>query len=234
MAGRSAQTGTRESAAPQTVADTSDRDPRVARSRAAVLLATLELLTELGFAATSIEGVATRSRVAKTTIYRHWNSRAELVVDAVRSATEPHPIPTTGNLRTDLLTFIEHLADRLRGGRLAGLLPTLVDAAARDPEIDVLYHELIAERRQPVRMLIEAAMGDGRLARTVDAELLADILVGPLFVRLLVTHQAIADDTAASIVNIVLDGVLRRPDLESTPEPAPGSHRARPDRRGTR
>ncbi len=219
MVGRAAwsiapQTGTLQTGAPQTgtlQTGPGTGDPRVARSRAAVLEVTLELLAEMGLAATTIEAIATRSGVAKTTIYRHWNSRAEVIVDAVRSAAEPHPIPTSGDLRSDLITFIEHLADRLRRGRLAGLLPTLVDAAARDPEIATLYHELIEQRRQPVRALIEGAIADGSIAPSVDAELLADILVGALFVRLLVTRQTIAGDTAASIVDVVLDGALRRP-----------------------
>ena len=67
-------------------ADVGICDPRVARSRAAVLAATVDLLGELGHAGTTVEAIAERSGVAKTTIYRHWPSRAPLLIDAFHSS----------------------------------------------------------------------------------------------------------------------------------------------------
>src|SRR3712207_7645107 len=73
------------------------------RSRAAVLAATLRLLAERGIAGTTIEAVAETSGVAKTTIYRQWNSQGGLVLDAFDSIVQPPPDPATGSLRTDLI-----------------------------------------------------------------------------------------------------------------------------------
>ena len=77
-------------------------DPRVARSRAAVLDATVDLLGEVGHGGTTVEAIAERSGVAKTTIYRHWPSRAPLLIDAFHCRVEHVEATPTGDVRADL------------------------------------------------------------------------------------------------------------------------------------
>lgn len=98
-------------------------DPRMARSRAAVLGTALELLVERGIAGTTIEAIAQRSGVAKTTIYRQWNSQAALTLDALRSILRPPADPDTGTLRGDLVALLTGFAAALADANATGPTP---------------------------------------------------------------------------------------------------------------
>ncbi|WP_254721945.1 TetR/AcrR family transcriptional regulator [Kovacikia minuta] len=84
--------------------------PRSAQSHQAMLQATLELLAEVGFEAMSIEAIATRAGVGKTTIYRRYSSKAELVADAIESIREEVLLPDTGSLWGDMDALIQNAA----------------------------------------------------------------------------------------------------------------------------
>ena len=85
-------------------------DPRVARTRRVVLEATLDLLAESGYGAVTIEAVAARSGVAKSTIYRHWPGRVELILDAFHELKAPVAPPGDGNVRETVIAVLENLA----------------------------------------------------------------------------------------------------------------------------
>ena len=85
-------------------------DGRVQRSRARVLGATLELLTEQGVGRVSVDEVARRSGVAKTTIYRHWPTRADLVLDACAQLGSDQDVPDTGSFQGDLTALLTSIA----------------------------------------------------------------------------------------------------------------------------
>src|SRR3712207_6176255 len=101
-------------------------DPRVLRSRATVLRTTVALLAERGIGATTIEAVAERSGVAKTTIYRQWDSQAALVLDALDSVLRPPADPATGTLRGDLIDLLGGFAHALSTGPATGLMFGLI------------------------------------------------------------------------------------------------------------
>ena len=84
--------------------------PRSAASHQAILQSTLELLAEVGFEAMSIEAIATRAGVGKTTIYRRYSSKSELVADAIENVREEVFIPDTGSLWGDIDALIESAA----------------------------------------------------------------------------------------------------------------------------
>ncbi len=84
--------------------------PRSAQSHQAILQAALELLAEVGFAAMSMDAIAARAGVGKTTIYRRYASKEELVADAIESIREEIVIPDTGNFQSDIDTLIQNAA----------------------------------------------------------------------------------------------------------------------------
>jgi AcrR family transcriptional regulator len=84
--------------------------PRSAQSHQAILRATLELLAEVGFGVMSIEAIAARAGVGKTTIYRRYTCKEELLADAIENVREEVLIPNTGNLWGDIDTLIENAA----------------------------------------------------------------------------------------------------------------------------
>jgi len=109
-------------------------DPRVARSRAAILRATADLLVEGGAAAVTIEGIAERSKVAKTTIYRHWKTRSQLVFDAFESMLKPNIAEVQdGPVAEQLGGLLRGLVRGLTDSEWAPAVSGLIEAGDRDP-----------------------------------------------------------------------------------------------------
>lgn len=179
-------------------------DPRVARSRAAVLAAALDLLAERGVAGTTIEAISERSGVAKTTIYRKWAGQPALVLDAFASVVRMPPQTNTGSIRGDLDELMGGLAAALGGGPGASLMAALMDAAQRDATFAALHRAEAAFRHGPVRHAIERGVARGELAAWTDPAEVVDLLAGPMFYRRLVSGE----DVDAAFTARVIDSVL--------------------------
>lgn len=186
------------------------RDPRVTRSRRAILAATIDLLVERGFWETTIEAVATRSGAAKTTIYRQWPNKRELLLAAVESVIPRAAAPDTGSLRGDLRHFARDLVGVVEAGPLAAVLPGLVAAAERDPDMARLLADFTAQRRQPIHHAVARAAARGETAGDCDPELLAGLVVGAFFYRRLLSRQPVTERFADSLVDAALRAVSSR------------------------
>lgn len=187
-------------------------DPRVERTRAAVVDATLDLLTEGGFASLSIDAIARRSGVARTTIYRHWPSVSHIVHEAATCTMPSYDLPDTGDARADLRAHVQALAAKLTSSDWGRLLPVMVDAAGRDREILELQREATRLRRTAALGIVRAAAERGVVRSDVDVELVGEMLVGPLFTRRLVTHQPITEAFVDQLFDVVWE-------LLTTPHP---------------
>ena len=179
-------------------------DPRIVRSRTAAIHATLELLAERGIAGTTIEAVADRSGVAKTTIYRQWNSQAALVVDAFDSILQPPPDPDTGTLRGDLLKLLTGLAASLQTGPATSLMFALIDAAERDPAFAALHRRESDARHQTILEVIRRGIGRGELSADTDPQDVLDMLAGPILYRRVVSNGRVTTNFAERVVDHVL------------------------------
>ena len=179
-------------------------DPRVTRSRTAVIAATLDLLAERGITATTIEAVAERSGVARTTIYRQWDGQPALVLDAIGTTLTIPPDPDTGTLRGDLLDLLGGLADALNSSPAAGLMPALIDAAERDPAFAALHHREATQRHHVVHTAITRGIDRGELCPGADPAEVLDMLTGPVFYRRLVSSGVVDRAFAQRIVDRVL------------------------------
>ncbi|MFP4554901.1 MAG: TetR/AcrR family transcriptional regulator [Actinomycetota bacterium] len=178
-------------------------DPRVARSKAAILEATLELLAENGVAATTIEAISDRSGVAKTTIYRHWPGKPELVIAAYESLTQAGKDPDTGSIAGDLEALAFGLTKALASGRFASLLPTLIDAAERDPEMSKLHHRFAADREAVVHRIVAKARSRGEIRDDLADGEVVDLIAGPIFYRRLVAHDRLDPSSAKRLAALV-------------------------------
>ena len=177
-------------------------DPRVARSKAAVLAAAADELFERGFAGASVDRIASRSGVAKTTIYRHWPSRGALLADTCRTWRHAQPEPdTSGDLRTDLVTVLSGLARGLQTGAWPRVLASLIERAEHDAELAGVHREAVRELRRPLHRILESGVRNGELPRDLDLDLAAAELAGPLFYRRLVSHERVDPGIAAAIVD---------------------------------
>ena len=137
--------------------------PRSEEARRKALAAATDLIVERGVANLTIEEVAARSGVAKTTIYRHWPERASLIIDTVRATFEHVGTPDTGSLRGDLEAYFGGMVRADLSGKVGQLMPCLIDAAARDPEIELLLDRIGVERQQPILAIVERAQERGEL-----------------------------------------------------------------------
>jgi AcrR family transcriptional regulator len=162
-------------------------DPRIERTRCAVLEATIALLAESGYGAVTIEAVAARSGVAKSTIYRHWPGRVELIHDAFLELKPPVVPPSEGDVREQVIAVLENFARTAGESQWARCLPSLIAAAARDPEAARLHNELSCRGRQSLLDLLAAGVANGDLPPDLDPELMTEALAGPILLRRLLS-----------------------------------------------
>ena len=184
--------------------DSKALDVRVRRSRATVLGVAAELLLERGFAGVSVDEITRRSGVAKTTIYRHWPTRGDLLRDACSSIGTPLEIPDTGSFEGDVTSLLTSLAHLLRSAKWTSVLPSVIDAAERDPDIAAVYSRLQEGYSAPLQSIIQRAMQKGALSKTTDAALLVAALTGPLFYRRWFSREPLTTAFAKQIIRLVL------------------------------
>jgi AcrR family transcriptional regulator len=183
------------------------RGGRSARVVSDVLRITLEVLGQEGYAGLRIEDVAVKAGVNKTTVYRRWPTRRDLVMAALSTISMPPTAVETGHLEADLhATFMT--ATTLRAtpaGR--GVVRALIDERG-DPEVDRVVCELREQHRAPARAVLERARRRGDLPGRIDIELLLDVLTGTIYDRLRACPQPLDPRWVRSIVGLVLAGAL--------------------------
>lgn len=177
----------------------------------AVLAAAIELVEELGYQAVTIERVAARADVAKSTIYRWWNSKAVLVMDAYRTAVEQWmPEPDTGSLAGDLTAFATALYGVSGHPVRARTLRGLMAEAQLDPAFAEPFREWVESRRVVVLAALARGAQRGELAPSTDLEAATDHLFGLFWYRLLVGHQPLTPSVAAGHIEQLLHGLGAR------------------------
>jgi AcrR family transcriptional regulator len=182
--------------------------PRSVVADEAILDAATDAFIELGWDGLTMEGVAARAGVGKTTIYRRYPSRLDLLLAAAdRLAQQKGPVPDTGTLRGDLLGLVRAYLDMLTGTRAGRAIPAMVAATARNPELAIAYRGFVAERRRESAATIERAVVRGELPADVDRHLMLDLLVAPLFYRAFVSREPLNDAYFAELVDSVLRAV---------------------------
>lgn len=195
---------TRRSAASSTQSGAAEVDGRVRRSRDRVLTTTFELLSETGVGGLTVDEVARRSGVAKTTIYRHWPTREALVIDACSRISAEQEIPDTGSLEGDVTAILANIAHLLGTARWSSVLPSIVDVAERDPEFADIHSNIQQGHAAPLREVIERAAGRGEIPATTDHSAMIAALLGPLFYRRWFSREPIDDEFVGTVVGVVI------------------------------
>lgn len=163
---------------------------RSSRVRASVLQATLDELAETGYAALSLESVARRAGVNKTSVYRRWGTRDSVVLDAVlERASQWVPIPDTGSVRQDLLELARAVIANVSTPELEAVIRTFVAEAPRESALASRGREFWAARFAADREIIQRGIDRGELPGDTDPDLAIEALLGPLYLRLLITGQ---------------------------------------------
>jgi AcrR family transcriptional regulator len=168
--------------------------PRSVAADEAILDATLDLFADRGFEGVSIEAVAEQAGVAKSTVYRRYPTKIELVMGAWRHAAPIADVAlATGSLHGDLLVSAHRLRTVFTQSPAGRAVPSALAAAARFPEFAEAHHRFIADRRAPMLATVEHAIERGDLRPDTDATLLIDLITGPIFYRAFNTGGTLTD-----------------------------------------
>ncbi|HEX3575300.1 MAG TPA: TetR/AcrR family transcriptional regulator [Rhodopila sp.] len=186
--------------------------PRCDASRKAVLLAAYDLLAEGGLSRFTIEAVAARSGVARTTIYRWWQSKGALAMEGFLEATAAElAIPPSGSVVTDMQASLRSFARLLRG-KAGRIIRCIIAEGQSDPEtINAFVTGFVTPRRVEIRSVLERGIARGELRADLDVEMVLYSLFGPLHVRALL-NEGLDDAWVDRLSGFVLAGCLARGD----------------------
>ncbi|MEO3823396.1 TetR/AcrR family transcriptional regulator [Actinomadura sp. B10D3] len=180
--------------------------PRSERADKAIVEATLDLLAEeSGVAGVSIEAVAARAGVGKTTIYRRWPSKEALIVHALGAVKEPLPEPSGRSAREDLTAIARRLAGR-RHSRYSRCFWNVTGSAEKYPDLYARYQQDVIEpRREIIRRVIRHGIETGELRADLDVEVVLSLLLGSLTARR--PKETVPAGYAEAAVDTLLRGI---------------------------
>lgn len=167
------------------------RNGRGAQSRSVALAAAHKLLIENGWGAVTHLAVAEASGLGRTTLYRHWPEPGDLLIDVISAELPSDPLPSQGDLRSDLLAEMFQLRERLLDPDTSRLIATIIERAGRDPVFQLLRQRWHQEGTQGTRDALQRGISSGELARGTDVQDALDELSGPLVARILIAGQAL-------------------------------------------
>jgi AcrR family transcriptional regulator len=184
-----------------------NRHRRSEQARLAVLEAADDLLAERGFDGLTIEGIAARAGVAKQTIYRWWDSKSDILFDAlITDAEEYFTPPDHGDLASDLRDHLGQLAAFLAGTDSGAVFRVLAGQAQHTPAVAARFEaEVVARQRERDRAPFLRAIERGELTAGTDLDLAVDQLVGPVYYRVLITGQEVPPEFTDALVNRCLN-----------------------------
>ncbi|MGI5488521.1 TetR/AcrR family transcriptional regulator [Microtetraspora malaysiensis] len=167
---------------------------RSARVRDAVRQATLAELGEHGYSGLTVESVAIRSGVHKTTVYRRWGSVEGLIADALELAREePWPIPDTGSLQDDLRGIVRLVQSGFADPVAGPISTAFVAAAVQSGDAARSLHDFFAARHDQAAVVVRRAVERGELPADTDGADVIRMAVAPIYYRLFVTCEPVTE-----------------------------------------
>ncbi|MBG0852436.1 TetR/AcrR family transcriptional regulator [Streptomyces spinoverrucosus] len=208
--------------------------PRSAAADAAILAATRAALVELGWSKLTLGDVATRAGVAKTTLYRRWAGKNELVVDAVAELFDELRLPDRGTLDADIEGVVLQLAAILDRPEAKSGLMAVVAESTRDPALRERIRTAIVDRQK--RLVVEGrarAQARGELPTESDdeeaartADLIFDMVAGTVVHRSLVSAEPANAEWARSLTRVLLLGLAGAAEAKERESRVPGGNGA--------
>ena len=182
--------------------------PRDEAARRAILKAANAILEKEGIAGFTIEAVAARAGVSKTTIYRWWPSRGALAVAGFLAEMEPKiAYPNTGSSLMDLVAQLKRVA-AVYGSAAGRVLAAIIAEGQRDPHTLVAFMDGYARpRREEAKAILRAGIERGELSRDIDIDVALDALYGPIYYRMLVPLGPLDSTWVETLARSVLAGL---------------------------
>lgn len=183
--------------------------PRSNESEESILSVTLDLLVERGYRGVTINSVSSKAKVSKSTIYRRWESKEELILAAFDRMPALEP-PDTGNVEDDLVGIVKQFIGFVQNTSLSTVLPILIGECANNPSLMEALDPLVERRREPTKGILQRAVERGELSAELDLDTMADIVIGPILLRLFFVLGDVSDKAVRQIVRAALDGLKPR------------------------
>lgn len=185
--------------------------PRSPEADQAIVEAALELIAEEGISALTVEAVADRAGVGKSTIYRRWASKTELVDAAFTHLSDQFPEAHGHTTRDRLISLLG--SPHAPGSRAARLLPRILSHKMAQPDLYAdFFNRVIEPRREQLRSELRRGIECGDIRPDIDLNVMVNTLVAPFLYRVLVlpTSGPPPDDLAATVVDLALQGLAPR------------------------
>lgn len=182
--------------------------PRSAEVDAAILDATIDEFVDRGYAKLTIDGIASRAGVARTTVYRRWPTLDRLCLEALERVRQGLPPVPGDDVREDLVFALTEFNRILNATRFGQILPQLAAESRLHPELAKVYWTTYLQRRDGVIAgILRRGMAEGLVRGDLDIELGIDMFTAPLIHRSLWQLDKIADEQIAVLVDTLLAGL---------------------------
>ena len=182
--------------------------PRNPETDGDILRAAGAILIEEGYRALTMERLAARAGVGKTTVYRRWKSMSELVSALLDAANEAWPMPQAefANIREDLRTLYRNWISGMSGA--GKIIPILIAEGIQNAELATILHErFILPRRRLAIAMIDRAKKRGEVSKTTDSQTAIDLFMGRMWYRQLVTGERISIDDEEKVIGLLIEGL---------------------------
>lgn len=176
-------------------------------ARDKMLSSAQSIVMERGLDAFTVDAVAAHSGVAKSTIYRHFDTSDDLLLAALSGIVPEIDDVETGDLRTDLCQLMNRIVAMATEPRIQRLFTGVLHRAAIDPDFALLQSKLVGERKSPMRRAIQRGIATGEVDPTIDLDTVATLFEGPLIVRIMHDQGRFRPGEIELIVDLVLKAV---------------------------
>lgn len=192
-------------------------------ARTKTLSTALAVLQDLGVEGFTVDEVARRSGVAKSTIYRHFSSTSELMLSAFGCLIVPLPTPNTGSLRGDLLAFLDSHRDFMTDESIPRTFLGLLNRSANDADFAEVHNAFVEEQRKPIKTMIQLAQGRGEVHPDLDLDIAMDVVEGPFMLRKIMRFTPIDEASAIVLIDLAVAALTKyRPSSTNSDSQIPG------------
>jgi AcrR family transcriptional regulator len=182
--------------------------PRDTAVDAAILEAAIDELIDRGFLAASMESIAARAGVAKTTVYRRWSSTHELALAAMRTLQEDPSLAPGDSVRGDMLVLLDRMRRKWGDARYAALMRRVAADGSADPEMyKQCRDELIAPYVRQLNSVIQRGIDDRLIRADVEVAAVRQLLTAPIMAAALTLRERYSRARLEFLVDTVLAGL---------------------------